>query len=457
MNLFGTFIPKRVAFLLVTENLILGAAFLTVSALVELEPSLFLTADNGWVRIGIVITVVHAALYYADLYKRVWVQSRLWLLQQLSLALGVAFFAQAILSYLRLEFLILPKWTMIGGSALAFVGVAAWRMMYSRVILVRLTGERVLMVGATPVTREIATHFQQHPEVGFTVMGVVDNDPRFQEQFDAAFPRFDELSDAVAHRPPELIIVGVPESTHLHVYAELLDLKYRQIRIERAELVYERIFGRVLIQSVTVAEMLFGVPVRSKSALTAVQTLYSCCLAALAGLLLMPALLAVAIAVRATSPGPALFRQRRVGLNSREFTLFKFRSMYEKSDAQRPPVEGDPRITPLGHWLRRLRIDELPQLWNVLKGDMLLVGPRPEIPPLVKVYVQKIPLYQQRLLVKPGITGWAQISYKAEDSLEDTVKKLGFDLYYIRNMSLSFDSWILFHTLKTMLLGRGAR
>jgi exopolysaccharide biosynthesis polyprenyl glycosylphosphotransferase len=190
------------------------------------------------------------------------------------------------------------------------------------------------------------------------------------------------------------------------------------------------------------------------------QSIYSPALALIGTVLALPVMLVAAIAVRLTSRGPVLFRQTRVGLDGEVFTLYKFRSMYVDAEARTGAVwatKNDPRVTWIGRWLRMLRIDELPQLWNVLRGEMSLVGPRPERPEFVKVLAEKIPYYRQRHCVKPGITGWAQINHKYGDTIEDTVTKLEYDLYYIKHLSVALDVYIIFHTLKTMLRLRGAQ
>ena len=167
----------------------------------------------------------------------------------------------------------------------------------------------------------------------------------------------------------------------------------------------------------------------------------------------------MALLVRVTSPGPVLFRQTRIGVHDRAFTLYKFRSMRVDAEAATGAVwatKDDPRVTAVGRWLRLLRLDELPQLFNVLRGEMSIVGPRPERPEFVRTLSEQIPYYRQRHCVKPGITGWAQINYKYGNTIEDTITKLEYDLYYIKNMSLSLDAYMIFHTMKTMLLFRGA-
>lgn len=173
---------------------------------------------------------------------------------------------------------------------------------------------------------------------------------------------------------------------------------------------------------------------------------------------LLPLWLIVGILIRLSSKGPAIYSQQRVGRNSRLFTMHKFRTMYQDAELKTGPVwasDDDPRITPLGYWLRKLRIDEIPQFWNVLKGEMSLVGPRPERPHFVDQFKQQIPLYTRRLRVKPGITGWAQVKWKYDSSLDDVREKTKYDLFYLENMSLKMDLKILFNTIFTVVGGKG--
>jgi lipopolysaccharide/colanic/teichoic acid biosynthesis glycosyltransferase len=174
----------------------------------------------------------------------------------------------------------------------------------------------------------------------------------------------------------------------------------------------------------------------------------------------LPLTLLVAALVKLTSPGPALYHQERVGLDGRVFTVHKFRTMQNEAEAGIGPIwarPNDVRVTRLGRFLRRTRFDELPQLWNVLRGDMSFVGPRPERPAFVEQLTATIPFYGQRHVVKPGLTGWAQIRYTYGASVEDAVEKLQYDLYYIKNLSIAFDIVIVLETIKTVVLRRGAQ
>jgi exopolysaccharide biosynthesis polyprenyl glycosylphosphotransferase len=175
-------------------------------------------------------------------------------------------------------------------------------------------------------------------------------------------------------------------------------------------------------------------------------------------LLTWPLMIATAIAVRLDSPGPILFSQERVGRDNKPFTLFKFRSMRADAEKQSGPVwatADDPRVTRVGRIIRRLRLDELPQLFHVLAGDMSMVGPRPERPHFVADLGARIPYFGQRHIVKPGLTGWAQINYRYGSTFEDAVQKLQYDLFYIKNQSLLFDLSILFNTVKIVILRKG--
>jgi exopolysaccharide biosynthesis polyprenyl glycosylphosphotransferase len=263
----------------------------------------------------------------------------------------------------------------------------------------------------------------------------------------------------LAEPKPNRIVVGLTERRNRLPIQDLLELRYSGIKIEEASQLYEIAFGRVCTRDFRPSQLIFS-DLNPRGGSETFQAVYCTIVALVLLILTSPLLLIVAILVRLTSPGPVLLRQRRVGRGDKVFTVYKFRSMYADAEARTGAVWAtlnDPRITPFGRILRRSRLDELPQLFNVLKGEMAIAGPRPERPEFVKTLSEKIPYYRQRHSVKPGITGWAQINYKYGDTIEDTIAKLEYDLYYIKNISMSLDAYIFFHTVKTMLLSRGAQ
>jgi exopolysaccharide biosynthesis polyprenyl glycosylphosphotransferase len=241
---------------------------------------------------------------------------------------------------------------------------------------------------------------------------------------------------------------------------ELLELRFAGNIIEEAANTYERVCGRVCLKEIRPSQLIFSGELGPRPQNLLYQRFLNLLLAVVGIVLCLPIMLLTALAVRLSSPGAVLYRQTRVGLDNALFTLYKFRSMRIDAEVGTGAVwaqKDDPRVTTVGRIIRAIRFDELPQLFNVLKGEMSIVGPRPERPEFVKALNEQIPYYRQRHCVRPGITGWAQVNYKYGDTLQDTITKLEYDLYYIKNMSLALDNYIIFHTLKAMLLSRGAQ
>ena len=224
--------------------------------------------------------------------------------------------------------------------------------------------------------------------------------------------------------------------------------------------VYESITGKVPIESMRLSWLLFSPGCYASRVFSIYKRLASLATSTIGLVLCLPLFPFVVLAIKLSSPGLILYRQSRVGRDGVVFHCLKFRTMRSDAEADTGPTwaqDDDPRITQVGKFLRKTRIDEIPQLWNVLKGDMSLVGPRPERPEFIAELSQKIPYYHLRHSVRPGITGWAQVLYKYGNSVEDSKEKLRYDLYYIKNMSLGLDLLVMFSTIKIILLGRGAK
>ncbi len=240
----------------------------------------------------------------------------------------------------------------------------------------------------------------------------------------------------------------------------LLSLKNRGVQIQDGNDAYESITGKVPIESIRLSWLLFS-PGCCASRLFLFYKRTASLMISIVGLLLsLPLLPFIILAIKLSSPGQILYRQSRVGLDGKVFSCYKFRTMQSDAEADSGPTwakDDDPRITRVGRFFRKTRMDEIPQLWNVLRGDMSLVGPRPERPEFVNALNQTIPFYHLRHSVRPGITGWAQILYRYGSSVEDAKEKLRYDLYYIKNLSAGLDLLIFFSTIKIILLGRGAK
>lgn len=462
IRLFRVFVPVGTVTLLISETLLVVSAFILATFLVlEVDPTVFLLYDGGLVRISVVLLSILIGLHFHDLYSQYFVKSRIVLLQQLCLVMGLAFLFQGMISYVNAN-LRVPLRIMLLGSAFAVVAIYGWRLLFSKYAVQVVGHDRLLFVGGSPLLEDIGAHVQEHPEAGLAISGYVDD----SHEIGALLPGgkvlgpLSALREIVAATRPNRIVVGMSERRNRAPMSELLELRFAGNIIEEVAAAYERVCGRVCIRELRPSQLIYSGELGPRPQDVAYQRAINSLVAGLVLVFASPFLLLTAIAVRLSSPGPVLYRQVRVGLNGQPFTLYKFRSMWADAEAQTGAVWAaldDPRITPVGKIIRRFRFDELPQLFNVIRGEMAIVGPRPERPEFVHALSDEIPYYRQRHCVRPGITGWAQISYKYGDTLEDTITKLEYDLYYIKNMSLSLDTYILFHTLKTMILTRGAQ
>ena len=462
IRLFRVFIPTSVVALLVSEIILTYTCYVVATFLMmDVAPEVFLVDDNGWLRIAIVVGCLMFGIYFHDLYTQFRIRSRILLFQQVIVVVGVTFLTQALLVYLRLQELILPTWVMITGSALTLVLLPAWRILFSTVVMKAMGSERVLFLGTSSVSQEIVQYLTEHPETGLTAVGFVDNlDTGAEIVGVKLLGRIADLATIVGQFRPDRIVVGMAERRERLPVNQLLELRLSGIHIEDALTTYESTFGRISTRELRPSQLIFSAELGPNPNRVLLQSLYSMTIAFVAALVTLPIMALVAMAVKLSSSGPALYRQRRVGKNDVPFMLYKFRSMYTDAEAESGAVwakKDDPRITPVGRWLRRLRLDELPQLFNVLKGDMSVVGPRPERPEFVAELERRIPYYRQRHCIKPGITGWAQINHKYGDTIEDTIIKLEYDLYYIKNLAPALDAFIMFHTAKVMLLSRGSQ
>ncbi len=344
------------------------------------------------------------------------------------------------------------------------VFLSVWRLLLDWILKRKLFSERILIVGSDRAAQHLAREILEREHLGYRVVGFVDDRPDLQG-VSLVNPRVigttaDTLRLAREHQATRVVVAQQDNRGKISLDS-LLECKTSGIPVERSSDYYERLTGKIELEGMRVKSWLIYSTgfVVSQSTLLLKRILD---LTAAAGSLILatPIMLLSAVAIRLDSRGPVLFRQERVGKGGKLFTLWKFRSMREDADVGDDAIWAqidDPRITRVGRWLRRMRIDELPQLWSVLVGDMSLVGPRPEQKPFVDQLTEIFPLYTQRLVVRPGITGWAQIKAPYASSIEESEEKLRYDLYYIKNLSVFLDFSILLSTIRIVLFGRGAR
>jgi sugar transferase (PEP-CTERM system associated) len=458
IRLFRVFIPASVIALLLSEIvLILGWYVLTIYFL-GYDPASYLFDEGNYRELLIVCGTIILGFYFQDLYDDLRITTHILLIQQVCLAVGLSLLTSAFIGYIDRS-AVLGRSLMLIGSLGVVILLPLWRIFFWRYVISGLRSERVLLLGNSSILSEVIAVVLQRPEFGYKLVGYLCED----QPADFPIPCLGTVSEVRAvceqHRPTR-IVVGMAERRNRLPVQDLLELRFGGIFVEDAADTYEMALHRVCSSKIQPSQLIFSSMLGPRRNAIAVQAFYSLLISLVSAVLAAPIMLLTALAVRVTSKGPVLYRQRRVGLNGKIFTVYKFRSMYVDAEAHTGAVwasKDDPRITPVGKWLRKLRLDELPQLWNVVRGDMSVVGPRPERPEFVELLAQQIPYYRQRLAVKPGVTGWAQINHKYGDTQLDAMIKLEFDLYYIKHLAPALDFYIIFHTIKVMLLSKGAQ
>ncbi len=418
-------------------------------------------ADAFW-KIALATAVCELCFYYNDLYDLTLVHSKAELLVRVMRAAGTAALVLAVASVL-MPAIRIGQGVFLTSLGLLLIVVPAWRFAFDGLTRDPHLEERVLLVGTGPVARTVARQIQSQHDFAYRIVGYLAEDD--ESAADVAGLDLPLLGTAIdvarlagLHQINRVIVAISDRRGHLPIQ-ELLRAKLSGVRIEDAATTYERITGKILTDGLTPSWFIFSDGFRASRTTRVFKRLLDVVVAAIGLVLAAPLMLLTAIAIRLDSPGPILYRQERVGENDRLFTLCKFRSM--RSDAEQgTPVwakSHDSRVTRVGRFIRLTRLDELPQLVNVLRGDMSFVGPRPERPYFVQQLTAQIPFYAERHAVKPGVTGWAQVRYRYGSSIEDAMEKLRYDLYYIKHLSIAFDLTIALDTVKVIVCAKGAQ
>lgn len=447
--------------LIAFESLLIVTAVATTTVfLLGPQGSRAFLSEGGLSKALLITAVCQMCLYYCDLYDLTGTRDPRRLLARLLQAIGATSIILAAI-YFCFPVLIIGRGVFLSASGIVFLLIVGWRIAFDWLSSHAGPSEKLLIVGtgsaAVGLAREL---FDRRRELGVEIVGFVASAAGPVLPDVAVVGTVDDIPSIVRERAVDRVVVSLADARGKLPIDKLLQMKLESgIMFDDLPTVYEQYTGKIAIENLRPSWLIFSGGFRKTRTLRAVKRLSD--LLASAGMLLAlgPVMAVVAALIKLTSRGPVLYHQQRVGQRGRVFVIRKFRSMRTDAEANTGAVwarQNDDRVTPIGRLLRLTRLDELPQLWNVLVGDMSLIGPRPERPEFVDMLREKIPFYGERHAIRPGLTGWAQVRYAYGASVEDAMEKLQYDLFYMKNMSLALDLVIAFETAKIVLLRRGA-
>jgi sugar transferase (PEP-CTERM system associated) len=459
----GSRVSRRTAALIGFETLVIVSA-VVLGAWVRLGPEAWalLQPGLGFPKALLIAMVCQVCLYYADLYDyRTMVDHREMFMRIVQALAATSFLLSAV--YYWAPSLIIGRGVFVLSTILVLALVTGWRLAYEWLGSQVSPRERLLLVGTSPAAIRIARELYEHRhKLGVEIVGFVDTDPSKVGTpilNPGVIGTLDDVPAIVRARSVDRVVVSLADQRGKLPMNKLLEMKLSGVAFDHLATLYEEYLGKIAVENLRPSWLIFSSGFRKSSALTGAKRTMDVA-AAVVGLVIgLPLMIVIAALVKATSRGPIFYHQRRVGLHGRIFTVHKFRSMRADAEAGTGAVWAGPhdtRMTPVGRFLRRTRLDELPQLWNILRGEMSLVGPRPERPEFVEQLTREIPFYGERHVIRPGLTGWAQIRYTYAASVEDATEKLQYDLFYVKNLSIALDLFIILATVKTVILQRGA-
>jgi sugar transferase (PEP-CTERM system associated) len=456
VRIFNSYVPARSLVLLLGE---IAAVCVSFSLAIVLsfggESRDVFANQQAIVKILAVAFLAFLCSHYLELHDLRRLNSQGEIQSRILKLVGILSLLLAAVSYLFPEFKV-GRYVFLTGLIILAVVWSSWRWAYVRLIALRAFRERVYLLGNGERALRIREAIESRSELGMDLVGVSsgDNGHFNIESFAKT------LTDLQDRRAVDRVIVALADRRSIMPVNELLNVRLHGIRVEDGTSILEKVTGKIEVDELHPSWLIFGDGFHLTQRRWFLRRIISTLLALALTILTLPLIPIVTLLIKLTSPGPILYRQKRVGLRGRVFDCFKFRTMRCDAEADSGPTwasDDDPRITRFGKFLRRSRLDEIPQIWNVLRGDMAFVGPRPERPEFVTKLSQEIPYYNVRHAARPGITGWAQINYGYGSSVEEAKEKLRFDLYYIRNISVMLDLLIVFYTLRAVIIGRGVR
>ncbi len=437
-------------------TMVLSTIYLTFLASNVSTPGILL-------KIALITTVCQLCLYYNDLYDFQLIPRIRDIIIRILQSLGMTSLILACI-YFLFPITALNQTIYLTSVIFLILFMVCWRIVYIEILNLGLFNEHILLLGSSELAMEIYSAIDQSVDCGYSVSIVVPEDTNERP---ANIPRnkcvplgSTPLAKLAREKGLKKIVVSTQSKTENFPVSDLIDCRTQGIEVIEGSAFYSMLTGKVLVRKIDPEWLIFSQGFQKSRIKSFFKRLQDIVISSVMLMVCSPLLVIVAVLIKLDSKGPIFFLQDRVGRYKKEYMVRKFRSMVEDAEKKTGPVwatEEDSRITRMGKFIRKYRIDELPQLWQVLTGTMSLVGPRPERKHFTDQLEKTIPFYSQRFNVKPGLTGWAQVCYDYGASEEDAEEKLNYDLFYIQNMSFAMDTLIILKTVKTVLFGKGAR
>jgi sugar transferase (PEP-CTERM system associated) len=446
---------KKFLLVLVLGDIILSCIALYTASIMRFGGA----SDLGIGKISVLIFVLVFSSFFLEIYNHDKPRRKREILIQILVALCVSLITLSAVYYMA------PSARLWRGHLLLTLLIFGllqfiWHIGYSMLLNIPGLAKRVLILGTGPLAKrmgEVVISTNHHHVLGGYVN--VASEP-IQVPSHAIVGNGNGLFETIKEERAHKLVVSLSEQRGVFPLQDVLNCKFSGIEIIDAPSFYEELTGKLLIENMTPSSLIFCQGFKLNSSMKRFKRTFDLFFSIIGFILALPFVPLIALMIKIDSPGPVFLKQVRVGEREKQFILYKFRTMFQDAENGTGAVwaqKNDHRVTRVGRFLRKTRLDEIPQLYNVLRGDMSFIGPRPERPEFIEKLKEIIPYYSERHFVKPGITGWAQVKYPYGASVEDAIEKLRYDLYYMKHLSLFFDLLILLETIKVVMFGRGGR
>ena len=460
IKIFNHPVSKRLIMLIFGDLLIVnGSIFLSAILRLGVSAGWGYIQSNPWsfILTGMIYIMVFFSTELYDIRKDF---KSIGNVMAITLASTSAFVITTLLFYMNWS-LRIGRGVFILNGILITLFIIGWRILYSYLLEQPIFKRNVLIVGAGWAGKTILQEINRLQKSGLRTVGFIDDDPQKKGKLIDGVPVLGDrytIDKVIRKKGVDLIVAAITHEKHADLIKALINCSWKGIDIVDMPAIYEQLTGKIPFKHINNMWMLHIAIGKPKLYSRLIKPILEAIIASILFILLIPVMVVLAIVIKCDSRGRIFYTQERIGKDGRKFTIMKFRTMVENAESVTGAVyaaDNDPRITKIGRFLRKWRLDEIPQLVNVIKGDMGLIGPRPEREVFIREFEEKIPFYTQRLLVRPGLTGWAQVKFPYASSIEQTEEKLQYDLYYIKNMSFILDFVVFLKTIRVVLFGKG--